>query len=348
MAKIRILIVEDNRIIALGTQSILDSLGYAVTSIASSAGQAIKKAEEDNPDLILMDIVLEGEKDGIEAACQIQSRFNIPVVFLTAYSDKKMLERAKAAEPFAYIIKPCEGPQLQSAIEIALYKSRMDKKLKEREEWLSTALKKKEVLLKEIHHQIKNNMQIIYSLLSLQSRHIKDKDVLKMLTETQNRIKSMALIHERLYQSKDLAKIEFGNYIRKLIFGLFRTYGVNPNSIKLKIDVKDVYLDIDKAIPCGLIVNELVSNSLKHAFPESRERGEGADAKKEIYIKFSLGKNNKFTLIISDNGVGIPRDLDFRKTASLGLQLVNILVGQLKASIKLRRKDGTSFTIIFT
>lgn len=141
MAEIKILVVEDDRIIADDIQITLNNLGYAVSSVVSSGLEAIKKAEEDNPDLVLMDIILEGEMDGIEAADQIHSHFNIPVVFLTAHANKKMLERAKVTEPFGYIIKPFEDRVLHSVIEIALYKHRMEKKLKESEEWLSTTLK---------------------------------------------------------------------------------------------------------------------------------------------------------------------------------------------------------------
>lgn len=219
---------------------------------------------------------------------------------------------------------------------------------KRTEDRLKASLREKEVLLKEIHHRVKNNMQIIYSLLSLQSRRIKDKNVLKMLQESQNRVRSMALLHEKLYQSKDLASIEFGDYIRKLVFGLFHSYAVSSDSIILKINAENIFLDINTAIPCGLIINELVSNSLKHAFPEGKAWNEKGYTKGQIYIKLTSHKKNKFTLIIRDNGVGFPEDLDFRNTETLGLQLANTLVEQLEGSIKLLRKDGTSFKIEFT
>ena len=216
-----------------------------------------------------------------------------------------------------------------------------------REERLKRSIIEKEVLLKEIHHRVKNNMQIIYSLLSLQSRHIKDKNILKMLQESQNRVRSMALLHEKLYQSKDLAMIEFGDYIRKLVYGLFHTYAVSSDTIILKINAENIYLDINTAIPCGLIINELVSNSLKHAFPEDKGWNKNGETKGQIYIKLTSHKKDNFTLIIRDNGVGFPKDLDFRSTQTLGLQLVNTLVKQLEGSIKLRQKDGTSFKIEF-
>jgi two-component sensor histidine kinase len=210
---------------------------------------------------------------------------------------------------------------------------------KRAEEQLKTSLKEKEVLLKEIHHRVKNNLQIISSLLKLQSEYIQDEQMLRMFRESQNRVKSMALIHEKLYQSKDLVKLDLVEYIRNLAAYLFRSYGVDSYAISLQIEVDNVSLGIDTAIPCGLIINELVSNSLKHAFPASREG--------EIRIAFRSGRDNQFTLIVSDNGAGLPRDLDFLKTESLGLQLVNMLVHQLEGAIELDRSGGTAFKITF-
>jgi len=140
MAKSRVMVVEDDRIIADHIQATLNSLGYGVTALVSSGEEAVKKAERDNPDIVLMDIVLKGEMDGVEAASQIRSRMGIPIVFLTAFSDQKILERAKLTEPFGYLIKPFEDRELHSNIEVALYKHKMEKRLKESEEWLSTTL----------------------------------------------------------------------------------------------------------------------------------------------------------------------------------------------------------------
>lgn len=216
------------------------------------------------------------------------------------------------------------------------------------EEKIKASLKEKEVLLKEIHHRVKNNMQIIHSLLSLQSDRLKDRKVLSMIKETQQRIKSMAFVHERLYQSKDLARIEFGDYVKKLLMSLFHSYGIDSTPIKQNIDIDNVFLDINSAIPCGLIINELVSNSLKHAFPRDRVKGEKGHTEGEIYIGLSSGKNNKYSLIVSDNGIGFPEDLDFQNADSLGLQIVNTLVEQLEGSIGLQKGSGTIFKIEFT
>lgn len=210
---------------------------------------------------------------------------------------------------------------------------------KRTEEQIRASLREKEVLLKEIHHRVKNNMQVIISLLNLQSKHVKDKHDLEILKDSQNRIKSMALIHDKLYQSKDLASIDFAEYIENLASHVFNTYSVSSSAIKLVADIKDVPLDINTAIPCGLIINELISNSLKYAFPDGQEG--------EIRIKLYASKDDTFTLIVSDKGIGLPEDLDFRNIKSLGLQVVVALVEQLKATIERDRSEGTAFKIVF-
>jgi PAS domain S-box-containing protein len=209
---------------------------------------------------------------------------------------------------------------------------------KQAEEQIKASLKEKEVLLKEIHHRVKNNLQVISSLLYLQSKNIKDKQTIKMFRDSESRVRSMSLVHERLYQSQDLARVDFAEYMRSLANHLFRSYGINTNVIQLKINSDDVFLGVDTAIPCGLIINELVSNSLKHAFPDGREG--------EVRIELRAD-DGQFMLMVSDNGVGFPQDLDFRDTGSLGLQLVNTLVEQIEGTIELDRSDGTAFRIAF-
>ena len=212
-------------------------------------------------------------------------------------------------------------------------------KRKQAEEQIKASLREKEVLLREIHHRVKNNLQVISGMLYLQSGYIKDKKALEMFKETQDRIKSMALIHDELYQSKDLSQIDVAKYIQKLATDLINSYRITPDDIKLKIDVHEVLLVVNTAVPFGLIISELVSNSLKHAFPKGREG--------EIRIYLRLDSDNKFVLIVSDNGVGFPKDLDFRNTETLGLQLVTTLVKQLNGTIELDRSAGTTFTLTF-
>lgn len=207
------------------------------------------------------------------------------------------------------------------------------------EKQIKQSLNEKDVLLKEIHHRVKNNMQVISSLLNLQSRYIEDKNAFRVFKESQNRIKSMALIHEKLYQSEDLTKIDFSEYLRSLTFHLFHSYSVDQSTIGLSINSENVLFDIETSIPCGLIINEILSNSLKYAFPDGREG--------VINIDLHL-KGEKYVLIISDNGIGFPENLDFKDTETLGLRLVNILVNQINGVITLDKSGGTSFKIEFT
>ncbi len=209
---------------------------------------------------------------------------------------------------------------------------------KRSEEQLRVALKEKEVLLKEIHHRVKNNLAVISSLLNMQSKYIKDKKTLEIFRESQNRVKTMALIHTKLYQSSDLARIDFADYIRKLAGDLIESYRLEPDSVKLHLDVRDVYFDVNMGIPCGLIINELLTNSLKHAFPNGR-KGE---------VSVSLRPDDgKITLVVADNGAGFPENVDFRNTESLGFQLVTALVEQVGGTIELDRSKGTRFIISF-
>ena len=207
-------------------------------------------------------------------------------------------------------------------------------------EKIKKSLEEKEVLLREIHHRVKNNMQIISSLLRLQSQYIKNKEDAEMFVDSQNRIESMSLIHEKLYRSSDLTKIDFKEYIEDMLSGLFQSYGVNSGNIALNIKVDNISLAIDSAIPCGLIINELVTNSLKYAFPEGRNG--------VITISLRSIDGTMIELAVGDNGVGIPKDLDIRTTESLGLHLVTILAeNQLHGKIALNRDKGTEFQIKF-
>ena len=223
----------------------------------------------------------------------------------------------------------------------------MERRVAERTEELSqandklqTSLQEKVVLLKEIHHRVKNNLQVISSLLSLQSRDIADERDLDLFINSQNRVKTMALIHERLYQSDDLAKVDFADYIPALADNLFNTYKTSAQEIDLKVHVGDLMLDLDQAIPCGLMLNELISNSLKYAFPDERSG--------EIRVQLGPTQDGHVELVVGDNGIGLPPDLDFRTTKSLGLQLINILARQLRGSVDLRPgQAGTEFCVRF-
>lgn len=209
---------------------------------------------------------------------------------------------------------------------------------KNAEKEIKRALKEKELLLREIHHRVKNNMQIILSLLNLQTHHIMTDEAAKIIQETENRVKALSTIHENLFQSQDLTTINFQEYIWSLVRGIFFSYKIREDQIKPIIKIKGIMLNIETAVPCSLIINELVSNSLKHAFPSGK--------KGNIYISLQ-SKDNLYFLTIKDDGIGFPEDLDFKKTESLGLQLVNSLVIQIDGDIKLNRNHGTEFIITF-
>jgi two-component sensor histidine kinase len=174
----------------------------------------------------------------------------------------------------------------------------------------------------------------------LQSGNIKDKKYIDMYKDSQNRIATMSLIHEKLYQSKDLTRIDVGGYIKELVNGLFISYDMNPGKIRVNIDVENVSMGINSAIPCGLIINELISNSLKYAFPEGRSG--------EIRISYRSTGNSNFELIVGDNGVGLPVDMDVKKTESWGMRMVAILIeNQLHGEFTINRDRGTEYHIKF-
>ena len=207
------------------------------------------------------------------------------------------------------------------------------------EEQITASLQEKEVLLKEIHHRVKNNLQIISSLLSLQAKKVEDSQALEIFQESQDRIRSMALIHEKLYQAPDLARIDFGEYIHNLSAHLSQAYSASTRAIALQVQADDISLAVDTAVPCGLMLNELISNALKHAFPD--------DGPGQVRIELGTDDEHQCMLKVSDNGVGMPPDLDLNTTGSLGLQLVNALVSQLGGTIELDNDNGTEFKIVF-
>ncbi len=204
---------------------------------------------------------------------------------------------------------------------------------------LTASLREKEALLKEIHHRVKNNLQMISSLLRLQSENIQDPALLAIFLESQNRVRSMAIIHECLYQSPDLARMDFSDYVVKLTDNLLRTYSIQRDKIKLRLDVAAVPLSLDIAIPCGLIVTELVSNALKYAYPGGRAG--------TIFVQFRVLRENGFELMVGDDGVGLDHAINFESTESLGLRLVHILTEQLRGQISVQNNGGARFTITF-
>ena len=209
---------------------------------------------------------------------------------------------------------------------------------KETEDKLRATVKEKEILLKEVHHRVKNNLQVISSILNLQASYVNDKKTLDILKESQDRIRTMSFVHERLYQNSDFSSLKLGDYILSLAKNLIYSYKIDGEAVRLKTDFDEIYLDLDQAIPCGLIVNELVSNALKHAFKQTKKGLLSISVKK---------KKNTIVLNIRDNGIGMPDNISINNTETLGFQLVHALVDQLDGTIRLNNKQGTEYFINF-
>jgi len=211
---------------------------------------------------------------------------------------------------------------------------------KEMERRIEASLREKEVLLQEVHHRVKNNMQVISSLLSLSKRRMTCEEDVEVLRASQNRVRSMALIHDTLYRAEDLASITAADYLGGLVRQLVDSYGVDPAVVATEVNVESIFLGVTEAIPCGLIVNELVSNSLKHAFPGGR--------KGVLRVELSESSGTELILTVADDGVGFAPRSDSQDGESIGLQLVSALVEQLGGRMQTARSQGTTFRISFS
>jgi two-component sensor histidine kinase len=219
-------------------------------------------------------------------------------------------------------------------------RKRTEEALRDNEEKIKKSLEEKESLLKEIHHRVKNNLQVICSLLRLQRRHVTSEESRTVFKETENRVRSMAMLHEALYKSENLNKISAKEYVRDLASYLFESYGAPKQGINLIVEAEDLSFTIDTAIPCGLIINELVTNALKHAFPAGR--------KGEIRISLHSVADGQWELVVADDGVGLPKDMDVRHKESLGLGIVRALAKQLQGEIESNVLNGAEFRIRFS
>jgi two-component sensor histidine kinase len=216
----------------------------------------------------------------------------------------------------------------------------LERRVAERTRDLQNSVREKEVLLKEIHHRVKNNLQVIVSLLNLQSHYIEDAVARAAFNESQGRVRSIALVHEKLYQSKDVASVGFDEYVRMLVDSLCTSFGADRRGISREVEIRDdVRLGVDTAIPCGLMINELVTNALKHAFPDGRG---GC-----VRVMMQRGGADQIELEVGDDGVGLPPDIDLHNSRSLGLDLVFTFAQQLQARTEVRRDGGTAFLFRF-
>jgi len=253
---------------------------------------------------------------------------------------REVLNRRKNGEMFLSLVSASPLFDLQGNVQGVMGVSRDITEQKQAEQQIKRSLQEKEVMLREIHHRVKNNLQVIASLLKLQASRCTDEGGVEMFTESLNRIRAMSLIHERLYRTDDLARIDFADYVRGLTRHLLATYSGTAPQPTITIDIHGIFLDINTAIPCGLIINELVTNCLRHAFPRA---GKGT-----ISVALRSPHQSSYKLTVRDDGVGIPKDIDPKTTESLGLHLVGILAqDQLNGEISVIRAGGTTMHIIF-
>ena len=299
--------------------------------------------DEGQFDLVVTDYQLQWT-DGLKILEAVKARMeDCPVIMFTATGTQEVAVEAMKRGLDDYLIKsPAHYVRLPAAVAAAWH--RRDERAGKRraEEDLRRALAEKELLLKELYHRVKNNMQIISSLLDLQAATIHDQRVLEMFRISQMRIRAMALVHEKLYQANDLTRISFSDYVSELISDLFSSFGIDSQRIqtKLKIDPSADYVPVDLALPCGLIINELLSNSVQHAFAGER-RG-------EIRIELHPAEEGWYTLVVADNGPGLPRGFDITQSGTLGLSLVHLLSSeQMRAKVEISGGNGTEFRITF-
>ncbi len=267
----------------------------------------------------------------------------IPEQGITYAIARDVTDEKHAEEESKKLRNQLEEMVTERTFELIETNERLKQEIAERkhaDEQVKASLKEKEILLQEIHHRVKNNLQVIISLLRLQSKGIKDHNILTMFQDSQDRINSMALVHEKIYYSKDLANIRLRDYVNDLANDLFKSYNLSTGNVEFKMEIEDIPIGIDTSIPCGLIINELLSNSLKHAFPENR--------KGEIKIDIRSANDSKIEMVYSDNGIGLPEMFDFRKSTGFGFQMIVDLVEyKLMGNIELIRDRGTTFQISF-
>jgi PAS domain S-box-containing protein len=211
---------------------------------------------------------------------------------------------------------------------------------KESEELIKASLREKEVLLKEIHHRVKNNLQVVSSLVRLQADGLDDPRLRDLFRDIHDRVQSMALVHERLYRSESLAEVDFGDYARSLLSHLWRSQGASAARIQLKLDLDPVSLSVETAVPCGLILNELAGNAFKHAFAGRAAGG--------VTVSLHTEPDGRVRLCVGDDGAGLPQGLDWRQARSLGLRLVQMLATQINGAVEMRSGAGTEFAVTFT
>jgi len=340
MADIKnILYIEDNPgDVRLFEKMVADCPVSMTLHVVNTLKAGLKKIRQREFDAILLDVKLPDSEglDSIKMLIEISPY--TPVIVLTAYQDEAFGIQAIQFGAQDYLMKGIDyTPMIHRIIQNAIERKDIEDQRKAAEQQIRASLIEKETLLKEIHHRVKNNLQIIMSLLNLQSASIQDEQVLKVFRESRQRIHSIALVHEKLYKSKNLSEIDFNGYVRSIVHELMRTNPVSEK-VKVDIDIHNIFLSIDAAIPLGLIVNELMTNAVKYAFPD--------DQPGHVTICLTSLSDQQYTLRFSDDGVGFNKDAILNQRG-LGLQLVGILAEQLEGHLQVDCKNGAYFTLQF-
>lgn len=318
--------------------------GRSLRFFSAYTGRETRELINEHPDtaVLLLDVVMERENTGLELVEYIRKELKNSFVRIILRTGQP------GQAPQMQVIRDFDINDYKEKIELTdqkLYTTVMGsirayrdmRLIEQHRREIERSLLEKEVLLKEIHHRVKNNLQVISSLLSMQSARISDDLALKMFQDSRDRVRTMAIIHEKLYQSENLSKVDFADYIRTMVQELKTLYRAGDR-IEVRYEIEEVLMGIDKAVPCGLIVNELLTNSLKYAF-DGREQGR---------IRIALkGEPGRISLELADDGIGLPAEIDPAHTDTLGLQLVWILASQIEAEVELVRENGTLFRILF-
>ncbi len=331
---LKILIVDDDEDdITIVKEYIEEGMPSLVSRIdtASSFSEALTLMDFSNYDVCIFDYIL-GAADGFDLITSVRKKgIDAPIIFLTGKGDEDVAVKAMKSGAVDYLVKSKLTAELIThsihyAIEI--HKNEINRKRMEKQ--IMQSLEEKELLIKEVHHRVKNNFAVIHSFIELQSDSMGDDRCKNILDDSCNRIHTMALMHEKLYNSKDLTNIDFSSYINNIALDMFKCYRIDSDKITLEIEVKDVPINIKFAMPLGLILNELLSNTIKYAFPN--------DNKGKVCIYIHHIKNGDIELVFSDNGIGIPDNIDLANMKTLGMKLIfGIVKNQLKGDIEYKR-----------
>jgi len=338
--KLKIIIAEDDFLVSEMIEGELLDAGYEVIGKAVNGKIAVELTQSIEPDLVLMDIRMP-ELNGLEASKQIMDICPTPIIILTAYDNIDMVIDAGDAGVAAYLNKPLDSQELEKAILISMARFKDIMKLKEKNCKLEEADKLNIALMKEIHHRVKNNFQLISSLLNLQIGSIQEDNAKHILEAGRDRVQILAILHEKLYETGNLDSLPMNVFVGELLNSLMDAYNTKEKTIDMDINIESIVLDSKKAVSLGLILNEAVTNSIKYAFPDKIENNNT--------ISISMIVENKIILLtIKDNGIGI-FDIDKVKEGNtLGMQLIFLLTeSQLEGSIEIQSKDGLEILIRF-